>query len=335
MTTDRALRRTHRRSVSLAAIPFVVAAALPVVTAWGERAPSFASNPLGWLWTWLLPLLPSVAIPLIGAAILIRHPQAHRTVPFLLFGAVLLAVQVAGAQLIQPIAGLLAERSIPETVLINALAIVLTITSAFGWTYLARGLVRARRHERAGWTGALIMSAVVLAALPTAAMGGMLAGLDGPIPGGSLVTGMAITFVVVGFLEKLAIGYVAVTASRGWWAREALRRGWALAAIGAWLLLAAFLVNMAYPLIDQRAVGAENSRWIFRSISILYSAGCIALLCAFASGLPDTDDITWYDLGELDAAAATGAGRARDPFDDGDEAEGAQLFELEDRRLDA
>ena len=215
----------------------------------------------------------------------------------------------------------------------NGEAIVLTITSAFGWTYLARGLVRARRLERAGSTGALIVLAVVLAALPTAALGGMLAA--GPSVGGTLLAGMAVTHVVVGFLEKLAIGYLAVTASRGWWVRETVRRGWALAAIGAWLLLAAFLVNVAYPLIDQRAVGAENSRWIFRSISILYSAGCVALLCAFASGLPDIDDITWYDLAELDAAGATGAGRTPDPFDDGDEGDGAQLFELENRRLDA
>jgi hypothetical protein len=333
MTTDRALRRTRRRSVPVAAIPFVVVAALPVVLTLGERAPEFVSNPLGWLWTWFLPLLPGVAIPLIGAAIVIRHPQAHRTVPFLLFGAVLLAVHAAGVRLIQPITDLLADQSIPDlNVLVNALAIVLTITSAFGWTYLARGLVRARRRERAGWTAALMLLAVVMAVLPTTALGGMLAA--GPAMGGTLLTGMAVTYVVVGFLEKLAIGYMAVTASRGWWARETVRHGWALAAIGAWLVLAAFVVNMAYPLIDQRDVGPENARWIYRSISILYSAGWVALLCAFALGLPDVDDITWYDLAELDAEA--GGGHADlDPFADGDETAGTQLFELEDRRLDA
>ncbi len=63
---------------------------------------------------------------------------------------------------------------------------------------------------------------------------------------------LVVTGLFAGFLGQLAIGYVAVTATRGWW--PARRRGVAgrWRRVGAWLLLAAFLVVASIPLLDRR-----------------------------------------------------------------------------------
>jgi hypothetical protein len=116
-------------------------------------------------------------------------------------------------------------------------------------------------------------------------------------------------------------------------AGEAPARGWLLAAIGTWSLFLGLLVVSVFPVFSDPFSSLDPS-WILGAISLLYGVGSVVLLLAFVLALPDVDDITWYDLAELDAEAALG-GAALDPFADGDEAAGVQLFELEDRRLDA
>lgn len=345
MTTARTRRRSGLWPVPWAAIPFVVVAALPPIVVWDEWMLGFQADPIDWLLTWFLGVLPSLAMPLIGAAIVIRHRSAHRTVPLLLFGSILIAIQVAGVRLIEPVVRLFQDPgSFPDDPLFQVLeasANVLTLVGAFGWAYLASGLVRARRYEGVGPTAALVFVAIAVAVVTTAVQAGSQ-GIAIGLGTSSVVPNiLAIAGLVVVFLDRLAIGYVAVTATRGWLAGEAPRRGWALAAVGAWLLLLAFVMIAAFPLLDPRLFESPNAVWLFRAVSIVFSAGSVALVAAFALGLPDTDDITWYDLAELDGSALDDPGA--DPFgddgDDGDDRDDAldgapALVEVSNRRLD-
>jgi len=324
---------------SLAAFPFIGVALLPFLLAWDEWARGIFSDPIDWFATWFLGTLPSLAIPLIGAAIVIRHPRARRTVPLLLFGAILLAIQIAGVRLYVPIGGLLSDPTFPNEPmfeLYRAVYTVLAVVGAFGWAYLASGLVRARRYEEVGPTWIIVSAAVVAAVIPTALSAGAQDLTLGSTANGIVLMALAATGLVAGFAEKLALGYMAVTATRGWLAGEAPRRGWGLAAAGAWLLLVALLALSALPLFGDEWFQSYDPTWIFPAISLVYGAGGVALLAAFAMGLPDTQDITWYDLADLDAAALAVAPRS-DPFDDDDDdAAGGDMavFELGNRRLD-
>jgi hypothetical protein len=339
MTADREWRPRGPRFIPLAAIPFIVAALIPVVLSWEDWLAIFPADPIGWLSTAFLGVIPNVAVPLMGAAIVIRHPRAHRTVPLLLFGATLLTIQIAGLLLVGPILELLTDPSSfpdePNIKLYQAVFLMATIISAFGWAYLASGLVRARRNEDVGggWVMVLIAIAVAVAVISTAAQ----AGAQSPLLGvGTDVLQMALVaaILVTGFAEKLAIGYMAVTATRGWLAHEQPRHGWGLAATGTWLLLCGLIVVSVVPLLGEDWMQVYDASWVLIAVSLAFAGGATALLVAFALGLPDVDGITWYDLAELDAAAARASGQARDPFDDSTASDEAELFELEDRRLD-
>jgi hypothetical protein len=337
MTADRAWRPTGPRFLPLAAIPFILAAFVPVVLSWSEWTIAFASDPNAALTILLAGVLPGVSVPLIGAAIVIRHPRAHRSVPSLLFGASLVTVQVVGVRHAPQLLDVVFPRSINDILsfelVYTATYVVLAAIGAFGWAYLASGLVRARRYEDVRGTGVIVFIVIALAIIASSMQIGaqdFSLGRAGGVPGMALVAAV----LVVGLLEKLAIGYMAVTATRGWRAGEAPRRGWALAAIGAWLLLVALLVVAAVPLLGEDWMQVYDPTWVLRGISLLFGAGGVALLVAFALGLPDVDGITWYDLAELDAAVAGASGQARDPFDDSTAGDDVELFELEDRRLD-
>jgi hypothetical protein len=339
MTADRAWRPTGPRFLPLAAVPFILAALIPVVRSWGDWVATFPRDPIVWLTTIFLGVIPNVAIPLIGAAIVLRHPRAHRTVPLLLFGATLLTIQIAGLQLVAPVLELLTDPSSfpdePSITLYQAVFLVSTIISAFGWAYLASGLVRARRNEDVGvgWLMVLIAIAVTVAVISTATQAGAQSSLLG-VRTDVLQMALVAAILVTGFAEKLAIGYMAVTATRGWLAHEQPRHGWGLAATGTWLLLCGLIVVSVVPLLGEDWMQVYDASWVLIAVSLAFAGGATALLVAFALGLPDVDGITWYDLAELDAAAARASGQARDPFDDSIASDEAELFELEDRRLD-
>ena len=67
-----------------------------------------------WLWGTAVPLIPDIVLPLIGAALVLRHPNARRHQPWLLLGAILLAVEVLGTTVRVPVQDLLWQRLPPS-----------------------------------------------------------------------------------------------------------------------------------------------------------------------------------------------------------------------------
>ena len=191
----------------------------------------------------------SITAPVLGLALFVRHPDARRAMPLLVFGLLLLALGELLAVFSEPIGRFLAGIAPPSDTdplsqppALFAFRIFTSLLAVFGLLYLGAGLSSARSHERrpaerplAIWLGALaivstVLSFVVLTSLPAEA------------------TPMLVVQVLLGTmlsgLVTLGWAYVATVTVGGWIAGEAPKRAWALAAIGAFALLA---LRMIFP----------------------------------------------------------------------------------------
>lgn len=335
----------RRRSVPRLAIPFLAVAAIEIVTV-ARTVLEFGTANLGsTLLSVVVPAIPGVALTLIGAALLIRHPDARRTLPRLVTAAGLLVVVALGRLVSGPLFAWLPvvfEEGFPSpepsrsSLFILGYLVVLSGISALALWWMGRGLRAARRYPDQGSTALIalvVLALVVLAVVVITGLASVGASWSGfPAGPSALFTAYLVVNLLGSVLGGLALGTLAITATRGWAAGETPQLGWALAAIGAWLM---FAVNAAVAVVTFGLSGVEAFDYllVLGGITIANVVGPLLLLAAFAVGLPTTDAIVWYDLADLDAAALAGTADAfDDDVDDGDG--GITLIELEDRKLD-
>ena len=226
--------------------------------------------------------VPSVVAPLLGAALYLRHPEAHRTLPALTFGCVLFAAATAVDALRGPVLGSLAlfpGDFDPSHPAVMGYGIVQGLVGVFAATYLALGLGDARRvDDRVGARGLLVALALLAIVLPLVSGFSVLS-----VAEPALVT-IAVVIQILGSLALVFLGWMAL---QGWAAGEEPRRAWALASVGAFAQLAVGLLITLLNLLGWVTRSNEPLLIEFtRLLGLVLAAGWVALLAAFWLGLP-------------------------------------------------
>lgn len=246
---------------------------------------------------YLFELIPAVVAILLPAVLLVRHPDAARRTPVLLFGTLLFAA-VQGLVILDaaledvfltltpPSADL--PFLIPAATVFN---VFLSLVTAFGVGYIAAGLADARRNETVGRSVAVATSTFVPIAAVFATIVGTVsvAGIDfGDAPMSPMLVLYLAVSIILGIIRLVVWSYLLAVAVRGSAARERPRPGWVLVAIGAGLIVVALaMVNLGgvLPLGDPTV----NTVYGY-AIVLTYGLGHIALFAAFALGLPEVDE---------------------------------------------
>lgn len=296
-------------AVPLAAWPFVILAVVQVAGIWMANATDIARD-IGWLWQVILVSIDDVAASLLGAALFVRHPGAIRTLPLVVVGVSLLALeQILGllATPLRPAFEATNEAFGDETAFFYAASAYSwfgSLVGSFGILSIARGLDAARRS--AGRTGRRLIAGLVLVSLLIVA--GTATTYLLPAQGSGVIPVLAAGASGVTLVSLLATSYLVVIALAGWRAGEHPALGWALAVVsGAAVIAAAAVVSSAMVL------GAEFSP-LTTIFSLLSELGWLALLAAFLVGLPSTAQIEWEEIEPaaptLDPPAATPPGSA-------------------------
>jgi hypothetical protein len=229
----------------------------------------------------------ALAVPLIGVALFLRHPSAHRTLPSITVGVALLAaLTVVDALRDLVVQGIVqSELDFQTSILASTgYSVIQALVRVFAVTYLAIGLHDARRFEDRT-QGSGLRALLLIAALGSPAI---MAFVVWPWPQEQILPSLLSLAAQV--LTNLAWTYFAWVAFRGWAADEKPNIGWGLAAlVGVGNLvvtmLAAFL-NLAV-----WAVGPTEGQvpFVFEAYRVLVAvlAGLwVALLAAFWLGLP-------------------------------------------------
>jgi hypothetical protein len=234
-------------------------------------------------------LVPSAIVPLFGAALFIRHPDARRTMPALVFGIVLFTIVQLLTSIDAPIRAFLDNFSSPDDGPVSpadvAYAVFRSLLQLFAILYIAGGLSEARRappvaaqRPLALWLGALAVIATVISIASVAQFGLDLSG-----PGGALVLAIDITLAL---FTSIVWAYLVSVTVGGTLAGEAPKPAWRLAAIGTGIvfvyrLLAGIVLGVGDPWTSLVVIGGYVAL-----------AGWLLLLVAFWLGLPAPADTT-------------------------------------------
>jgi hypothetical protein len=275
-------------------------------------------------------LVPAVVAVLLPAVLLLRHPDAWTTARSLLLGTVLLAVvegmraepgTPAGLQIGHP--GQLGDAISGPLALIYSSAQALLATYAVASVGL--GLAGARRYMDRSGTPLIVAVAGAIVVIAAAARVIVIARLPfDEIPMTPTVAVYLASAIVLSVLSIGAWGYLAATSVRGARAGEDPEAGWAIGAIGAWLILAAFVVSAVVSLIEPTPETQGLYTTLGQGISVIHTLGYLALLGGLLLGLPslepldaeededaETDDPD-ETYAEVDTAAGSGEGAAGD-----------------------
>ena len=269
--------------------PFVVLAVVQVAVLWMEHAADIARDPV-WLGQVFLSGVDDVAASLLGAALLLRHPDAIRTLRLVVVGVVLIAVEQVLGLLEAPIRPMMealtaaSEDGSGYFYVSSAYTFAASLVGTFGILYVALGLDTARRYEgranRAVVGGLVLVSALIVAANIASYV---------QLPEGSgVIPVLAAGSIVVSFASLLATSYLVVISLGGWRAGESPPLGWALGvASGALTIAAAALVSVALVLRP------SDVNVLATAYATLTALAWLALLGAFLVGLPSTAQIEW------------------------------------------
>ena len=229
----------------------------------------------------------ALAVPLVGVALFLRHPHAHRTLPSITVGVALLAaLTVVDALRDLVVQGIVqSELDFQTSILASTgYSVIQALVRVFAVTYLAIGLSDARRFaDRTRGSG--VRAVLLIAALGSPAI---MAFVVWPWPEQQVLPNLL--SLVAQVLTNLAWTYLAWVAFRGWAAGEEPNVGWGLVALVsagnlAVTMLAAFL-NLAVwavgPTEGQVPLVFEAYRVLLAVLSGLW----VALLAAFWLGLP-------------------------------------------------
>jgi hypothetical protein len=234
-------------------------------------------------------VVPSVAVFLMPAVFLTRHPDATWRARTLLLGLFLVAISQALLIVSTPLQAVFAALTpaTPELPIIWSSALFDDVTSlifAFGLAYMALGLTQARRYE--GHARSLTLLFVTVLAIFGTVVGIVsVARIDL----GTLAMSVGLAFylasiVVFGVVRIVAWGYLTAAAAGGTTANEDPPAGWRLATLGgAAVLVALLMVNIGglFEITDPTL----DTLYGYVTI-VLYALGLLFLLAAFVVGLP-------------------------------------------------
>ena len=259
----------------------------------------------------------SVAVVLLPATLLIRHPEAISRARTLLFGTVLFAV-VEGLQILSQVLQPFLESLIPadpELPFIVPLVVIygalVSLVGSFGLAYIAVGLSQARRWE--GTRG--IPTAFVLVIVGAVGLGSGIVAIAqiqlGETPWSPTLALYFGSTVILRTLFVVAWAAVAVTVGAGARAGEDPNRGWWLAAVAGWVVVSALAIATVSGLIVDPRI-QDWSTAIRYTITILFAAGYLGVLAAFVAGLPSLNEVE-DDAVDEGTAAEDDAEDATDP----------------------
>jgi hypothetical protein len=236
--------------------------------------------------------IPSLAIPLIGAAVFRHDPAARRTMPLLVFGVLLLTLGEILQLFFEPIARFLEELTPPsetepfaQSPAPFAFRVFTSFLAVFGLLYVGAGLSSARTQARrtverplAIWLAAL---AVVSTVVSVAGVGSL------PAEASLLFVIQFVLGIALSGLVTLAWVYLATVTLGGWLAGDTPKRAWTLGAIGTTLLL---MLRLILPVLS--LVPFDPGSVIVWIVPFISYAGWLAWMAAFAIGLPTPQSST-------------------------------------------
>ena len=237
-------------------------------------------------------VIPSVAVFLMPAVLLTRHPTATWQARTLLLGMFLVVISQAlliVSTPLQPVFEAItpASQDLP-IVWLSALYDDLTsLIFAIGLTYMALGLTQARRYEGRARSLTVIFVTVL-------AIFGTVVGIVSVarIDLGGLTMGLGLAFylasiVIFGVVRLVAWGYLTAAAAGGTLAGEDPAAGWRLATLGGTaVLIALTLVNVGG--LFEIADTTLDITYGYVTI-VFYALGLLFLLAGFVAGLPALD----------------------------------------------
>jgi len=262
---------------------------------WSIRDSTFGANPsIGDVLGYALLVTPGLVAILLPAALLMRHPDARRRLPAILFGAILFAAVQGLLLLSDPLQPLFesltpAGDDLPSLVpMAAAFDAFVLLVSVLGLAYIAVGLSQARRYRDR--PAAAVVLFVPVAAILATILGVLSASRD-DFGGAPMSPRLAIFLagtVVLGILRVAVWAYLAAVATRGRLAGEEPTLGW-------WLVvLASALVLIALGLVSLgRVIDTGDTTFVTvygYAIATAYVVGYVCLLVAFAVGLPELDE---------------------------------------------
>ena len=287
---------------------FVFLAIVDVVISIARYNEQLHDLSIGTVLSFGLGLIPSVVACLLPAALFIRHPDAWSRGRPLVIGTILLAFAVV-LQLFEapltPVFDALTPAAddglaiVPLAIAYNALY---TVVTALGLVYLGLGLSQARRYEdrRPVPTGWIVLA---IAGLATLIRFWTVLTLDFTgTPLTPVFFSYIVSFLVLGLITVGSWAYFTVSATGGAIIGESPRNGWQLASAGGWLMLLTFGIITTEGLIqpsDENVVAV-----LVWTTAILAAVGQLAVLAAFAVGLPELDDLDEFDDDDLGALGA-------------------------------
>lgn len=243
----------------------------------------------------------SAAACLLPAALLVRHPDAARRAPLLLFGAILYAL-VQGLQILaeplQPIFEQLTPGSgdLPFLAAAEIYRQAGGLIAAIGLACIGLGLTRARRFEdRRSIAVMLFVPVVLLLTVLT-----VLDSIQQIVLGDIAVTPTYATFlgiaIVIGILRILAWALLTAMATQGSSAGEDPGNGWRLAALGGDIVLVSFAVSTILSLFQVSVdLQGDSLLWVAYAYSGAFALGHVCLLAGFAVGLPALEPLETSD----------------------------------------
>jgi hypothetical protein len=263
--------------------PFVILAVVQIVAIVLEDWMAMTADPGGVA----LNYGARIAASLLGAALFLRHPDAVRTLPILVLGVTLMAVEQVIGVLSVALGPLFAESWIvptDDTTTYVGASVFSIVRSAIGMLAvlsLALGLAAARRIE--GGVDRPVLVVLIGGSIVVAVASDI--GFRLLTSESVIVSPIAyVASVVVGLASLLATSYLVAVALAGWLAGERPSIGWALAAASGSVTIAIVAAFALVSLIQPRDLGP-----LLTVFSIAIAASPVLLLVAFAIGLPSTE----------------------------------------------
>ena len=272
--------------IPLGVWPFIAVAALEAIGQWEHIRSIQAGHPVDVVEA-VIGAIGRLAVPLIGAALFLRHPSAHRTMPAITLGVVLLAALTVVDALRDVVLGGIAQSDLDietATLASTGYSVIQALVRVFAVTYIALGLDDARQFEdrtRASGVRVLLLIAALLAPAITAFV-------VWPWPQEHVVT--TLLSLAAQVATNLAWTYLAWIAVRGWAAGEQPKLAWGLTAIVAagnlFVTVLAAVLNLIVwvigPTESQVPAVFEVYRLLLGVLAVLW----VLLLAAFWLGLP-------------------------------------------------
>ncbi len=290
--------------------PFLALFAMGASAAWTTNGADLMRDP-SYLTVVLPSLIIDLAAPLIGVALLVRHRDAVTTLPVLVAGAGLLAIEPILRLAREPLGPVFraitpASEALPFFVpLGTGYDVLVTVVAAAGLILVGLGLSRSRRYDDPISPRFIGLGLGLLAVVIAAAR--LLLFRDLPAEVSSIMP----VLIAVSLVSTVAFvgswSYLTGVAFLGWVAGESPRIGWVLAAAGGLAILLASAIGTVVGLIGTTSPDGNIFAFV---VSWLTGAGWLLLLLAFVTGLPSTRDLASVDLATDDPEAGPPPGSA-------------------------